>query len=286
MLIAIGIGLFFRWERTFVWTNDAQIEGYGADLSANVTERVIGLYVEEGEYVEEGQLIAELQANVPEAQKLEAEARIEQMEQDILAQEARRDKIRNDYIRALEGIEEGVISAQMFDHKQKDLEIAEAELELAYASLELTKRELETIEAELTHYRILAPYSGTVAQRWVWLGDVTTPGQSLYTMYDLENVWVLARLEEGKMEGVRLGADVEISVDAYPGYTFHGQVFAIKGAAASTFSLVPQNNATGNYTKVAQRIPIKITIEKPEDFPEDEPLYLFPGMSVEVRIQE
>ncbi len=285
VVVGLGVGFFFLYERSYVWTNDAQIEGFQMDLGTNVTEQVTGLFVEEGDVVTRGQLIAQLQNDVPLAQKLEAEARISQIEQDIRAQEARRAKIRNDYIRALEGIEEDVISAQDFDHAQKDLEIADAELALAYASLELAVAELEVIEAELGHYTIVAPQDGTIAKRWVWLGDVVTPGQSFYTMYDLENVWVTARLEEGKLEGVRLGAPVDIHVDAYPDYTFEGEVFTIKAAAASEFTLVPQNNATGNYTKVAQRVPIKITIRPPADFPKDQPLYLFPGMNVEVKIK-
>ena len=80
---------------------------------------------------------------------------------------------------------------------------------------------------------------------------------------------------------MKLGDRVEISVDAYPDKTFHGEVFTIKGAAASQFSVIPQNNATGNYTKVAQRIPIKITL----DVPKGEQLYLFPGMNAEVDIK-
>jgi membrane fusion protein (multidrug efflux system) len=93
-------------------------------------------------------------------------------------------------------------------------------------------------------------------------------------------VWVLANLEETKMKNVKLGDRVEIHVDTYPGRTFHGKVYVVKGAAASQFSLIPQDNATGNYTKVAQRIPLKISIENATDS-----TYLFPGMSAEVKIK-
>ena len=284
-VVGIAVAGFIAWQENRIWTNDAQIEAFGTDLSSNVTEEVVALFVEEGERVEAGQLIALLRSDVPLAQKEEAEANIVKIEQEVLAAEAERNKIRDDYIRALEGIEDSVISAQSYDHAEKNLEIANAELSLAEASLELAVKQLEVIETELTHYEIRAPQDGTIAKRWVWVGDVVTPGQSLYTMYDLDDVWVLARLEETKLENVRLGDRVKIHVDAYPGYEFHGEVFTIKGAAASNFTLVPQNNATGNYTKVEQRIPIKITIEPPADFPKNQPLYLFPGMSVEVLIQ-
>ncbi|MBS0622500.1 MAG: HlyD family secretion protein [Verrucomicrobia bacterium] len=188
-------------------------------------------------------------------------------------------------MRALRGIEEEVISAQTFDHNQKDLEIASARVALALSELELARKTLEMVEAKLTHYTIYASQNGIIANRWVWLGDTVSPGQTLYTLVDLEDVWVLARLEETKMAHVKLGDFVKIHVDAYPNYTFHGEIFAIKGATASTFSPIPSNNATGNYTKVAQRVPIKMTIEPPDDFPKDQPLYLFPGMNVEVTIE-
>jgi membrane fusion protein, multidrug efflux system len=287
VVAAIGVAVagFIAWQERRIWTNDAQIEAFGTDLSSNVTEEVVALFVDEGDVVVEGQLIALLRSDVPRAKKVEAEVNIVKMEQQILAAEAERNKVRDDFLRALEGIEDAVISAQAFDHAEKNLEIANAELSLAQASLELAVKQLDVIETELTHYEIRASQNGTIAQRWVWVGDVVTPGQSLFTMYDLEDVWVLARMEETKIESVRLGDEVKIHIDAYPGYTFRGEVFTIKGAAASTFSLVPQNNATGNYTKVEQRIPIKISIRRPDDFPEDQPLYLFPGMSAEVLIE-
>lgn len=287
-LIVLGLffyGTYFYFTRTYAWTNDANIEAYGTDLSSNVTEEVIAIYCDEGEFVEKGELIAQLENNVPLAEKAQAKAKIKSLEKEILVKEAYLKKIRNDYIRAEEGIRDAVISAQEYDHKQKDLEMAEAELALAYANLELATKELEVIVTELTHYQVRAPHDGVIAKRWIWLGDVISPGQSMFTLYNLEDVWVLANLEETKMEKVRLGSPVDITIDAYPGYTFHGEVFTIKGAAASQFSLVPQNNATGNYTKVAQRVPLKISIEVPDNFPKGQPLYLFPGLSAEVWIR-
>jgi len=275
---------YFLYTRDYVWTNDAFLEGYGMDLSSNVTEEIVALFVDEGDFVKSGQPIAILQNNVPMARKEAQEAKIAALEQEVFVKEALYKKIRNDYIRALEGIEDQVISYQNFDHSEKNFEMVDAELELAAANLELARKELEVIDAELTHYTIFAPQDGTIAKRWVWIGDVTSPGQSLFTMYDLKNIWVTAYLEETKMENVKLGDKVEIHIDAYPGYTFKGEIFTIKGAAASQFSLVPQNNATGNYTKVAQRIPLKISVTPPKDFPENMPLYLFPGMNAEVYI--
>ena len=284
LLILYGV-IHWQWHKDNVWTNDAWIEGYSIDLSTNVTEKIVALYVDEGDTVTAGQPIAQLEDNVPQARRAAAQARITSASEELCVKKAYFEKIRNDYHRAAVGIEEHVISTQDYDHSEKNLKIAQAEVQLAIAGLELAQRELAVIEAELSHYRIVAPQDGVIAKRWVWVGNVTTPGQSLFTMYDLDNVWVTANLEEGKLEGVRVGNSVEIKIDAYPNYTFWGHIFTIKGAAASQFSLIPQNNATGNYTKVAQRIPIKITIARPTNFPKEAPLYLFPGMSAEVTIQ-
>lgn len=269
----------------YVWTNDAFIEGFGTDLSSNVTERILKLYVDEGDYVVKGQKVALLQNNVPLAQHKEAEANIESTKQEILVKEAFYLKLKSDYKRAVEGLKDHIISVQDYEHKERDFQRSEAELQLACANYELAKTRLSVIDAKLTHYEILAPQDGVIAKRWVWVGDVVQPGQSLFTMFDLKDVWILANLEEKKLRKVKLGDSVDIHIDAYPGYTFKGKIFTIKGAAASKFTLVPQNNATGNYTKVEQRVPIKISIQKPENFPDNEPLYLFPGMSAEIFVR-
>lgn len=282
-VVALATAVYFLVWHAWVWTNDAQIEGFGVDLSTNVTEQIIALHVDEGDVVKKGDLIALLQNNVPLAKKNEIDAKIVSLEQEIAYSKADFEKKRNDYLRAVEGIEDKVISQQHYDHREKDYLMAEAQLNLALANLELARREKEVVEAQLTHYEIRAPMDGVIAKRWVWLGDVTTPGQSLFTMFDLENVWVLANYDENNIRKVTMGAQAEIHVDAYPGRKFVGEVFTIKGAAASKFTLVPQNNATGNYTKVSQRIPVKISI-RPEN-QEEGPLYLFPGMNVEVSIK-
>lgn len=284
-LVIIAITIFFYLRSLYVWTNDAFIEGYGMDLSSNVTEKIIQLYVDEGEYVQKGQKIALLENNVPVAQKNEAEANILSMDKEVLVKEANYLKLKSDYKRAVESLRDHIISVQDFEHVERDFQMSEAEFELAVANLELSKKQLEVIEAKLTHYEIAAPKNGMIAKRWVWFGDVVQPGQSLFTMYDLEDIWILANLEEKKIRKIKLGDQVKVHIDAYPGYIFKGEIFTIKGAAASQFTLVPQNNATGNYTKVEQRIPIKISIKRPDNFPANRPLYLFPGMSAEVYIK-
>lgn len=285
ILAILSVYAIVYYKLHYTWTNDALIDGYAVDSSANITEKVIDLFAEEGDEVRKGQLLAVLRNNVPLAQKDEAIAKVEAAKQDVFLKESSYLKIRNDYERALKGIQDRIITAEDFDHKEKDYYIAEAAWELSKANLEVAQKELKTIDARLLHYQIIADQDGIVAKRWVWPGDVVLEGQSLYTIYDLKNIWIIANLEERKLRKVRLGSKVKIHIDAYPWQLFDGTVFSINGASAAKFTLIPQNNATGNYTKVEQRVPVKISIDIPKDYPKDKPLYLFPGMSAEVFIE-
>lgn len=284
-VVSIGGGIYYWIERSeYVYSIDAQVEAFSVDLSPDILARIISLEVDEGDFVKKGQLISQLQDDILLSKKREGEANIVRLQERVKMEQAHYEKVRNDYIRAEQGIVDQVISAQYFDHRQKDFEMAQAELNYSLADLDHAIKQLEVIDTELTHTVVMAPMDGMIAKRWVLSGDVMNPGQTMFTMYDLENVWVLARIEEGQIGRVRVGDRVKIHVDAYPDYEFEGEVFTIKGAAASNFSLIPQNNATGNYTKVSQRIPVKVTINRPANFPSNEPLYLLPGMSVEVKI--
>lgn len=286
--LIVILGATWIWAeffRPYVRTNDALIDGYKVSVSSDIMARIIKLHVDEGDFVKEGQLIADLDDSILQSQKVEAKAKIDALQAMVVLEQFHFEKIRNDFERAMKGFQEGVTSSQQLDHAQKNYAMAKTKVEVTKADLELTKTELGVIDAKLLHTKVLAPIDGVIVKRWVWEGDVMHIGQAMYSLYDLSNVWVLANLEETKMENVKLGDLVEISIDAYPGKTFQGKVFVMKGAAASEFSLIPQDNATGNYTKVAQRVPLKISIERPKWSGESSSLYLFPGMSAEVKIK-
>ena len=283
LIFPLSLGGWFVWYkffRPYVRTNDALIDGFKVAVGSDITARIIKLYVDEGDYVKAGDLIADLDASIPDSQKIEAEAKIVALKASVELEFFHFEKVKNDYERALKGFCEGVTSAQQLDHAQKNFAIARSKLDMAKAELEHAITQLGVIEAVLTHTKVWAPVDGKIVKRWVWEGDVMHPGQAMFSLYDLTDVWVVANLEETKMERVKIGSSVEVTVDAYPGQVFHGKIFVIKEAAASEFSLIPQDNATGNYTKVAQRIPLKITLNRSESTP-----YLFPGMSAEVKIK-
>lgn len=284
IIIFIGaiVCIWALYFKPFVRTNDAQIDGFKVSLSADISARLMKIYVDEGTYVKQGDLICDLDDSILQSEKKRSEAHLIASSSAVLLEKYHYEKLFNDFERAQKGFNDGVLSEQEFDHAQKNLSIAKSKLDFAEANHELAQKELGVIEAKLLHTKVFAPMNGMIVKRWIYNGDVVAEGQTLFSLYDTDNVWVLANLEETKIRNIRIGDTVDIYVDAYPGKTFRGQIFAMKDAAASNFSLIPQDNATGNYTKVAQRIPLKISIKKPKD---SEPLYLFPGMSAEIKIR-
>lgn len=278
-----GLGYYFYLiSKKTVYTNDAQIMGFETVISSDLEPyRLIELYYDDGDFVEKGSLLGRLDRSLLEPQYAKAEATVLQKEAQVAFEEAHLLKVKDDYERAERGFQDKIISVQGLDHATRDYEMAEASLELAKAELEVAQKERNYLKEQLVHTELRAPFTGQIAKRWQWKGNVISKGQAVFSLYDLDNVWVLANLQETDVAPVKIGDVVEISVDAYSNRKFTGKVFAIQGSAASQFSLIPPDNATGNYTKIEQRIPIKISIDKDTK----EKLYLFPGMSAEITIR-
>jgi len=155
----------------------------------------------------------------------------------------------------------------------------------AQADTQRAAAALEQAQLNLQYTTVVAPVSGIVGQRSVQPGQFISPGQQLMTIVplDTENIWVTANFKETQLKYMRPGQPVRVYVDTY-GRTYDGHVLNIAGASGARFSLLPPENATGNYVKVVQRIPVKILFEKGQD-PEH---LLRPGMSVEpdVRVEQ
>ena len=123
-----------------------------------------------------------------------------------------------------------------------------------------------------------APVSGYVAAVWSYPGQIVSAGAAVVTLYDTSNTWVMANISEADMHRIQPGQEVEIKVDSLGGASLKGAVEGIAAATAATFSLMPQNNTTGNFIKVAQVVPVKISVDNPSNH------VLLPGTSVEVKI--
>ena len=123
---------------------------------------------------------------------------------------------------------------------------------------------------------------GVVAKRWVLEGNVVQPGEPIFSVYNMKELWVTANLEETELTHLSVGYNVEISIDSYPNLKYSGVIFKMGTNTASQFSLIPPNNASGNFTKVTQRIPVKISIKQVSGGYQPA---LLPGMSTEIKIK-
>lgn len=165
---------------------------------------------------------------------------------------------------------------------QKKLAAAEAQLKVAASAIDTAKANLASASAQedearlnLSYTRVTAPEAGHVAHKNVAVGDYVQVGQNLMALVPL-NVWVTANFKETQLARMRVGQRVEIRIDGYPGKVFRGHVASFEAGSGAAFDILPPENATGNYVKVVQRVPVKIVFDTPPDphFP------LGPGMSV------
>ncbi len=155
--------------------------------------------------------------------------------------------------------------------------VTQARAGSADAKVKLSQAAVERARLDLQYTVVRAPADGIVSRKSVELGQVIAPGQQLMTLVPLNDLWVVANFKETQLDKMRPGQKVEIKVDAFSDKKFEGHVDSVAGATGAKFSLLPPENATGNYVKVVQRVPVKIVFEANQD-PEH---LLRPGMSVE-----
>jgi membrane fusion protein (multidrug efflux system) len=281
LLVIVGAIWYFH-SRRYVWTNDAFVDGYQISISSDVEARIITLFVDEGDSVATGQLLCQLDESIFNSRKEDAATNVTLLEESVKLQKIEMEKRRDIYIVAKQEFENQIISYINFDKIEKDFRFAEANYKVAEANLVNGKAKLGVIEELLRHTKVFAPRDGSIAKRWVVAGDVVQIGQPLFGLTDVKHIWVTANLEETKVEFLRPGDPVDIHIDAYPDRHFTGSIYVVRASAASQFSLIPPDNATGNFTKVVQRVPVKILLEVPDS---KFPLYLYPGMSAEISVK-
>jgi membrane fusion protein (multidrug efflux system) len=167
------------------------------------------------------------------------------------------------------------VAAALANRQQVGIRSADAGT--AAAAVETARANLAAAELQLSYCAIVSPIEGVVTRKSVEVGQIVAPGQGLMTVIPLHNTWVTANFKETQLSDVRTGQRAEIHVDMY-GRSVAGRVDSIAGSTGSRMSLLPAENATGNFVKVVQRIPVKILVDKGES------LILRPGMNVDVTI--
>jgi membrane fusion protein (multidrug efflux system) len=157
--------------------------------------------------------------------------------------------------------------------------VARARALSAQASADRKKAQLDQALLNLGYTKVIAPVTGIVSDRTVEVGQNVQPGQEMMKVIPLEDIWVTANFKETQLKNMKAGQKSEVEVDAN-GKKYKGHVDSIAGASGARFSLLPPENATGNYVKVVQRIPVKIVFEPGETKSHE----LRPGMSVEPKV--
>jgi membrane fusion protein (multidrug efflux system) len=226
--------------------------------------------------------IAQAEAQQVSAAAQEVETREEQERQQSLTQTeaGTRQKLEQAvaaYARAQADVRasRAVIAAQ-----RHQLEVLSGTKKQRAADIEAAKATLAAAKLKLGYTRITAPFDGVVGDRQVQPNDYVNVGSNLINVVPLPNVYIIANYKETQLTRVRPGQSVDVTVDSFPNERLHGRVERISPASGSQFALLPPDNATGNFTKVVQRVPVRIALDKGQPLLER----LLPGMSVVTQI--
>jgi membrane fusion protein (multidrug efflux system) len=312
IIVLAGAWYWYKDYSMYITSDDAHVDADNVSVGSKILGRITALYANEGDLVKQGDLLAELdstdmvaQRNQSVAIKSQAQANLVQAEtkyssdqKSLKVLEINLEKAAEDLNRAKSQADGGVITTEQFDHIKKAHESAFAQLEAAKAQLLVSKSMISTASAtvesanaqtkvlnsQLRNTKLYAPADGLIAKRWLLTGDVAQPSQAVYTITISKNLWVVAYPEETNISEIHNGQDVKLSIDAFPDIKFSGKVFLVGSSTASVFSLIPANNAAGNFTKVTQRIPIRISIDKADNNKDISSFNILSGMSVVVKI--
>lgn len=238
--------------------------------------------------------------NVSEAVVNSTQANIGSAKANVEIALAKANKANKDFLRYQNLVKDGSVTQQQFDQAKAEKEALDAALQGAKTQYEAAKKQVSTTQSQvsaassnidsrmadidyaklmLSYARIAAPTSGIVSNKNIQIGQLIQPGQSLFAIVNDNSLYVRANFKETQLEKLKEGQLVDVDVDAFPDVKLQGHIYNFSPATGAKFSLLPPDNATGNYVKVIQRIPVKIKLEKNEILSK-----LRPGMSVKVSV--
>jgi membrane fusion protein (multidrug efflux system) len=296
VVVVIGLiaGYVYNgYRKTHISTDDAYIDGDIYTIAAKVNGTVKAVLVDANQSIKKGDLLVEIDPADYNVRLMEAQsalnvekAKLEESETKIASARANLELARvnlklaeTEKNRADKLIREQVIPQERYDRALTTFEVARAQVTAAEEQLRqaesqkitqasLIKQKDATASLANLNYeytKIYAPADGYVTKKNVQPGNQIQAGQPMMAVVSLEGLSILANYKETELENIRPGQEVNITVDSYPGKVFKGKVDSIMAGTGVTFSLFPAENATGNYVKVVQRIPVKITIDPGTD---------------------
>jgi membrane fusion protein, multidrug efflux system len=314
--LVVGGTLYWLDARHYESTDDAMVDAYTTQVAPRVAGQVTRLLFTDNQHVAEGQQLLlidprdfEAKLDQARAQQASAEASLQQAQAQLTVQQANVDQAganvrmaeadllqaQQDYDR-FRKISPGAVTRQQVDASTATYQSAQAKLEAnrqmvegaraqvraaaaqiqsAQASVRQASAAVRQAELQLSWCTVSAPVAGFVTHRTVQAGNYVNPGQAMFALVQDER-WVTANFKETQLGDMRPGQDVDIRIDALASMTLHGKVDSFQEGTGSAFSVLPAENATGNYVKIVQRVPVKIVF----DDPRLKDRFLAPGMSV------
>jgi membrane fusion protein, multidrug efflux system len=296
LLVAGVIGVrYWLEESRFVSTDDAYVNANQVQVTAQVSGAVVAVHVRDQQAVNAGDPLFELDPAPYRIALDRAQAELELARQSmsqegagfasseaVLAQRrAEAENARSTWERNLALVKSGFISPQAAETSRTQLATAQAAVKAAQAELEKARSALgktgdenaavqaaaaavKAAELDLERTRVVSPVNGTVANFTLQPGNTVQPGVPLFVAIASDEYWVDANFKETQLNEIRPGQKATITSDVYPDVTFHGVVQSVSGGSGAAFSLLPPQNATGNWVKVTQRVPVRVRIEDPD----------------------
>ena len=315
--IIIAATIFFIDSRRHETTDDAFIDGTASQISAQAAGRATKLYVDDNQLVHRGDPLvdidtADITAKVDQAkagvltaqsQAQQALAQVEGQKANAAQAAATARQAEAEYTNAQQdlarfrNVDPDAVSRQQYDQAvaqarsakakvdaahategtaQAQVKAAQANVGVAQAQVATAAADLQTADIQLGYAHVVAPIDGRVTKRAVDVGNVIAVGQPILAVVS-DNLWVTANYKETQLKKMRINQHVAIKIDAVPDVKFEGHVQSFQRATGSYFSALPAENATGNYVKVTQRVPVKIVFDHPEEL---QKYPVGPGMSV------
>lgn len=317
VLVAISPSYhYYEYFESHVSTDDAYIDGSVSLVSSRIPGTVARLYVMENWGVKAGDLLLTLDPRDYQVRMAQAEAQLARAKQSVdelyaqlqaaeagvsLAGSQLREA-QLDFNRAKALREQNVVSTQFYDQATTALRVAVADQALAEHQLQQARAALggdiidharydrpivqqaqavlEATKLDLSYAEVRSPVTGIVTRKSVHVGNRIQPGEPLMALVPVDRLYVTANFKETQLTDVRVGQPADIQADIYPGFVYRGHVDSISVGTGAAFALLPPENATGNWVKVVQRVPVKVVLnEKP---PSDKQLRM--GLSVEVTV--
>jgi membrane fusion protein (multidrug efflux system) len=281
---ATGLGVIttfgLRYLASFENTDDAQIDGDASAIAPRVAGTVIAVHVQDNDRVEANAPLVELDPADYRVALAQAGANLEQARFQRLSEAEANARIAQlDLARSRRLVASASLAREDLDTRQATADARAAEVAAAHAAIDGAQAALDQARLNLGYTHIAAPVGGVVAQKHVSVGDRVEPAQELLAIVQVDDLWITANYKETQLRNMRPGQHADVHVDAL-GQTFRGHVESLPGASGARFSLLPPENATGNYVKVVQRLPVRIQLEPGQPNMDR----LRPGMSVEPKV--